>query len=106
VALKSLDVFSLRDSVVGEYKKFATSFTTIHADDIRQQVEAIYALERYWPEPLIQIIESVIQALAGLWVVRVRLIAALALIAGLFLAASGFITNWMLSERPVGESGW
>jgi len=52
---KSLDVFSLRDAVVGEYKKFATSFTTIHAEDIRQQVEAIYAKDRYWPEPLIQI---------------------------------------------------
>ena len=52
---KSLDVFSLRDSVVAEYKKFATSFTTIHAEDIRRQVEAIYAQERYWPEPLIQI---------------------------------------------------
>jgi hypothetical protein len=52
---KSLDIFSLRDSVVSEYKKFATSFTTIHAEDIRQQVEAIYAQERYWPEPLIQI---------------------------------------------------
>ena len=38
---KSLDIFSLRDSVVGEYKKFATSFTTIHAEDIRHQVEAI-----------------------------------------------------------------
>jgi ATP-dependent helicase YprA (DUF1998 family) len=52
---KTLDIFSLRDSVVDEYKKFATSFTTIHAEDIRQQVEAIYAQERYWPEPLIQI---------------------------------------------------
>ncbi|MDW8363114.1 MAG: DEAD/DEAH box helicase, partial [Myxococcales bacterium] len=51
----SLDVFSLRDSVVEEYKRFATSFTTIHADDIRSQVEAIYAQGRYWPEPLIQI---------------------------------------------------
>jgi superfamily II DNA/RNA helicase len=50
-----MDVFSLRDTVVGEYKKFATSFTTIHAEDIRQQVEAIYARDRYWPEPLIQI---------------------------------------------------
>ncbi len=49
-----MDVFSLRDSVVGEYKKFATSFTKIHAEDIRQQVEAIYAEERYWPEPLTQ----------------------------------------------------
>ncbi len=52
---KSMDVFSLRDAVVGEYKRFATSFTTIYADDIREQVEAIYAKERYWPEPLIQV---------------------------------------------------
>ena len=52
---RSLDVFSLRDSVVEEYKRFATSFTTIHAQDIRAQVEAVYAQERYWPEPLIQI---------------------------------------------------
>ena len=51
----ALDVFSLRDSVVDEYKRFATSFTTIHAPDIREQVEAIYAEDRYWPEPLIQI---------------------------------------------------
>ena len=51
----ALDVFALRDSVVDEYKRFATSFTTIHARDIREQVEAIYAEQRYWPEPLIQI---------------------------------------------------
>lgn len=50
-----LDVFALRDSVLAEYKHFATSFTTIHAPDIKAQVEAIYAEERYWPEPLIQI---------------------------------------------------
>ena len=43
----ALDVFSLRDSVVDEYKLFATSFTTIHAQDIREQVAAIYAEERY-----------------------------------------------------------
>jgi ATP-dependent helicase YprA (DUF1998 family) len=55
VATKSLDIFSLRDAVVGEYRKFATSFTTIHAEDIRQQVEAIYAEGRFWPDPLIQI---------------------------------------------------
>ena len=42
-------------SVVDEYKRFATSFTTIHAQDIREQVAAIYAEDRYWPEPLIQI---------------------------------------------------
>ncbi len=52
---RSMDVFSLRDSVVHEYEQFATSFTTIHAGDIREQVDAIYAEKRYWPEPLIQI---------------------------------------------------
>ncbi len=31
-----LDVFALRDSVVGEYERFATSFTTIRAGDIRE----------------------------------------------------------------------
>ena len=51
----ALDVFALRDSVVDEYKRFATSFTTIHAPDIREQVEDVYAGNRYWPEPLIQI---------------------------------------------------
>jgi Lhr-like helicase len=52
---KSIDVFSLRDAVVSEYQKFAKSFTTIHAEDIRRQVEGIYAEGRFWPEPLIQI---------------------------------------------------
>ena len=51
----ALDVFALRDSVVDEYSRFATSFTTIRAPDIRAQVGAIYADQRYWPEPLIQI---------------------------------------------------
>ncbi|WP_312892352.1 DEAD/DEAH box helicase [Paraburkholderia podalyriae] len=41
--------------MVDEYKHFATSFTAIHAQDIKEQVEAIYAKNRYWPEPLIQI---------------------------------------------------
>ncbi|AEI64560.1 DEAD/DEAH box helicase [Corallococcus macrosporus] len=55
MSARSMDVFSLRDAVVNEYKQFATSFTTIHADDIRSQIQAIYAQERYWPEPLIQL---------------------------------------------------
>ena len=54
-AAPALDVFALRDRVVDEYSQFATSFTTIHAPDVREQVEAIYAEQRYWPEPLIQI---------------------------------------------------
>jgi ATP-dependent helicase YprA (DUF1998 family) len=52
---RTLDVFSLRDFVVDAYEQFATSFTSIHAADIREQVAAIYAQKRYWPEPLIQV---------------------------------------------------
>ncbi|MBL8618291.1 MAG: DEAD/DEAH box helicase [Deltaproteobacteria bacterium] len=54
-ASRTMDVFALRDSVVADYEQFATSFTTIHAADIRAQVKAIYAQKRYWPEPLIQV---------------------------------------------------
>lgn len=53
--MKSMGVFSLRDAVVGEYQAFATSFTTIQAEDIRKRVEAIYAEGRFLPDPLIQI---------------------------------------------------
>ncbi len=34
MSAKGPDVFALRDAVVGDYRKFATSFTTIYADDI------------------------------------------------------------------------
>jgi hypothetical protein len=50
-----MDVFSLREAVVREYEKFATSFTLVHAEDIKRQIEAIYQGARYWPEPLLQI---------------------------------------------------
>src|SRR5581483_7050907 len=74
---QGLDVFSLRDFVVSEYKNFATSFTTIFADDLRQQIEAIYATNRFWPEPLIQINPSyrrttTVEALAQQGVLRRR----------------------------------
>jgi hypothetical protein len=52
---KIMDAFSLRDRIVDEYKSFATSFTSIFAQDIRQQIDAIYAEGRFWPEPLVQI---------------------------------------------------
>jgi hypothetical protein len=53
-----------------------------------------------------QIVQSVVQALAELWLVRLRLLAGLGLIAGLFLVAAGFILNWMMAEQPVAESGY
>jgi superfamily II DNA/RNA helicase len=54
-SVRNMDAFALRDRIVDEYKSFATSFTTIFAEDIRQQVDAIYAQGRFWPEPLLQI---------------------------------------------------
>lgn len=50
-----MDVFSLRRSLIDDYRSFARSFTTIRSDDIRTGVDAAYASGRYWPEPLIQI---------------------------------------------------
>lgn len=50
-----MDVFQLRKTLVHEYEQFATSFTTIRASDIEERVKAVYAEQKYWPEPLIQI---------------------------------------------------
>lgn len=50
-----MNVFSLRSTLVKDYERFARSFTTIRAQDIREQVDALYATGRYWPEPLLQV---------------------------------------------------
>jgi Lhr-like helicase len=50
-----VNVFDLDRSLVSDYEQFARSFTQIRAPDIRQQVEAIYASDRFWPEPLVSI---------------------------------------------------
>ncbi len=50
-----MDVFSLRDRLIGDYSAFARSFTTISAADIRQALDAEYASGRFWPDPLISV---------------------------------------------------
>lgn len=50
-----MDVFSLREQLIGDYSRFARSFTTILADDLRRGIDDAYSSGRYWPEPLIQI---------------------------------------------------
>ena len=50
-----MDVFDLDQALVSDYERFARSFTQIRADDIRQQIDAIYASRRFWPEPLLSI---------------------------------------------------
>ncbi len=57
MSLQSPDVFALQDTVVEEYGRFATTFTRIHVQDIREQT-ATYVGARYWPEPLIQSIPN------------------------------------------------
>jgi hypothetical protein len=50
-----MNVFDLDSALVGDYERFARSFTQIRAPDILAQVEQIYATNRFWPEPLISI---------------------------------------------------
>ena len=50
-----MDVFDLDRTIVADYASFARSFTQIRARDIRDQVDAIYASRRFWPEPLISV---------------------------------------------------
>jgi superfamily II DNA/RNA helicase/very-short-patch-repair endonuclease len=50
-----LNVFEFRQHLVTEYSAFTRSFTRIKADDIRVFVDAEYASQKYWPEPLVQI---------------------------------------------------
>ncbi|MGH7009418.1 MAG: DEAD/DEAH box helicase, partial [Caulobacteraceae bacterium] len=50
-----MDVFDLDRRLVGDYERFARSFTQIRAPDIREQVATLYASGRFWPEPLVSI---------------------------------------------------
>lgn len=50
-----MDVFDLDRCLVEDYQRFARSFTTIRASDIRAQVDQIYATGRFWPEPIVSI---------------------------------------------------
>jgi hypothetical protein len=50
-----VNIFDLDHALVGDYERFARSFTLIRAPDIRQQVEEIHASDRFWPEPLVSI---------------------------------------------------
>jgi ATP-dependent helicase YprA (DUF1998 family) len=50
-----MDVFDLDRALVQDYERFTRSFTTIRAEDIREQVEQVYASGRFWPEPIVSI---------------------------------------------------
>ena len=50
-----MNVFDLDQALVNDYERFARSFTLIRSPDIKQQVEELYASDRFWPEPLVSI---------------------------------------------------
>jgi ATP-dependent helicase YprA (DUF1998 family) len=50
-----VDVLDLDRALVEDHASFARSFTQIRAQDIRDQVDAIYASRRFSPEPLITV---------------------------------------------------
>lgn len=50
-----MNVFDIDADLIGRYERFARSFTTIKADDIKRQVDKIYDDKKFWPEPLIGI---------------------------------------------------
>ncbi len=47
--------FDLDRKLISDYERFARSFTEIRARDIREQVDQIYASNKFWPDPLIGI---------------------------------------------------
>lgn len=50
-----MNVFDLDADLIARYEQFARSFTTIRADDLRLQIDAVYKSAKFWPEPLIGI---------------------------------------------------
>jgi hypothetical protein len=50
-----MTIFDLDRYVVGEYERFARSFTTIRAGDLRDKLNQADASNRFWPEPMIQL---------------------------------------------------
>jgi hypothetical protein len=50
-----MDVFSLRDRLVGEFRSYVRSFIHIADDQIRELVDSALDRGLLWPEPLIQL---------------------------------------------------
>src|SRR3546814_15379127 len=50
-----VDVFDLDGFLVSDYERFARSFTQIRSADIRDQVDDLYAVRRFWPDTLVKL---------------------------------------------------
>src|SRR5688572_13744284 len=50
-----MDVFDLRERVIGEYAGYIRSFFTIRDPRIKEKVDAALAEGHLWPDPLLQL---------------------------------------------------
>jgi len=50
-----MDVFQLRDNIIGDYSRYISSFIEIYDSRISETVEKEIKAGLLWPEPLIQI---------------------------------------------------
>lgn len=50
-----MKAFEFDSEIVETYSRFSRSFSTIRADDLREQVEAEYSAGRFWPESLLSL---------------------------------------------------
>jgi hypothetical protein len=50
-----MDVFALRDRLIGDYADYVRSFIAIRDPRIREQVDRELEAGRLWPDPLIQL---------------------------------------------------
>ncbi|MDP8928571.1 MAG: DEAD/DEAH box helicase [Actinomycetota bacterium] len=50
-----MDVFDLRDTVIGEYRSFVTGFLNVRDERIRGEVASALDSGRFWPEPYVSL---------------------------------------------------
>ena len=48
-----MDVFDLRDHLIGDYREYVSSFITVRDDRIREKVDAWFTQGRLWPDPMV-----------------------------------------------------
>ncbi|TAK21765.1 MAG: DEAD/DEAH box helicase [Chloroflexota bacterium] len=51
----NVDIFALRDAIIGRYRSYVRSFVAVRNPDTRRKVEEYFDRGELWPEPLVQI---------------------------------------------------
>ena len=47
--------FEFDQQLISSYERFSRSFSTIHADDLRAEIDAQYDAGRFWPDALLSL---------------------------------------------------